>query len=126
MLFFLTMVQIQAVIRLGLKKLWCWKGRGVFRATGFGIWRRLIFRPAYGLPEEALPWRNENFTIYAREFRRPPLCGGHGSKLCGGGDQPVLFTDISGHWGGKDILWCFRVPAADGHVGDGLSLPSEH
>ena len=61
------------------------------------------------IPEEALPWRNENFTIYA-----PTDSGGHryavehGVNFVAEGDQPVLFTDISGHWGEQDILWCFR------------------
>ena len=61
------------------------------------------------VPKEALPWRNENFTIYA-----PTDSGGHryavehGVNFVAEGDQPVLFTDISGHWGEQDILWCFR------------------
>lgn len=61
------------------------------------------------IPEEALPWRNENFTIYA-----PTDSGAyryaveHGVNFVAEGDPPVLFTDISGHWGEQDILWSFR------------------
>lgn len=61
------------------------------------------------IPEEALPWRNENFTIYA-----PTDSGAHryalehGVNFVAEGDVPVLLTDISGHWGEPEILWNYR------------------
>ena len=61
------------------------------------------------IPEEALPWRNENFTIYApTDSGAHRYAVEHGVNFVAEGDPPVLFTDISGHWGEQDILWSFR------------------
>lgn len=95
---------------MGLKKIMVLDG-----AKSFGSAKFLHLEEAHlpasirHIPKEALPWREEGFTIYA-----PTDSGGHryalehGVNFVAEGDVPVLFTDISGHWGEREILWNFR------------------